>query len=39
MGLWNLYFLTKLYLFHTGQMKPVWILNIALALLLVAPME
>lgn len=39
MGLWNLYFLAKLYLFHTGQMKPIWILNIVFALLLVAPME
>ncbi|WP_454055837.1 cellulose biosynthesis protein BcsG [Cupriavidus sp. Marseille-Q8015] len=39
MGLWNLYFLTKLYLFHTGQMKPLWLLNLLFALLLVAPME
>src|SRR5690349_2065616 len=39
MGLWNLYFLAKLYLFHTGQMKPIWLLNIVFALLLVAPME
>ena len=39
MGIWNLYFLAKLYLFHTGQMKPIWLLNILLALLLVAPME
>jgi len=39
MGIWNLYFLAKLYLFHTGQMKPIWILNIVFALLLAAPME
>ncbi|MEN7526448.1 cellulose biosynthesis protein BcsG [Cupriavidus sp. DL-D2] len=39
MGLWNLYFLVKLYLFHTGQMHPIWLVNIVFALLLVAPME
>jgi len=39
MGLWNLYFLAKLYLFHTGQMHPIWILNLGFALLLVVPME
>jgi len=39
MGLWNLYFLAKLYLFHTGQMKPIWLLNTLFALLLVMPME
>ncbi|SDC84866.1 cellulose synthase operon protein YhjU [Cupriavidus sp. YR651] len=39
MGLWNLYFLAKLYLFHTGQLHPQWLFNIALALLLVVPME
>lgn len=39
MGLWNLYFLAKLYLFHTGQMQPIWLLNLVFALLLVVPME
>lgn len=39
MGLWNLYFLAKLYLFHAGQMHPIWISNLVFALLLVAPME
>ena len=36
MGLWNLYFLAKIYLFHTGQMQPIWLLNLVFALLLAA---
>ncbi|MEK7321194.1 MAG: cellulose biosynthesis protein BcsG, partial [Pseudomonadota bacterium] len=39
MGLWNLYFLAKIYLFHTGQMQPIWLLNLVFALLLVIPLE
>ncbi|WP_340526969.1 cellulose biosynthesis protein BcsG, partial [Cupriavidus necator] len=35
MGLWNLYFIAKLYLFHAGRLQPQWLLNLLLALALV----
>lgn len=39
MGIWNLYFLLKLYLFHIGRIAPIWLPNILLALLLVLPIR
>lgn len=39
MGLWNLYFAAKLYLFAIGQVQPRWLLNILFALWLVLPVE
>lgn len=36
MTIWNLYFLLKLYLFAVGQVKPLWVANIVLALALAA---
>jgi cellulose synthase operon protein YhjU len=35
MGLWNLYFAAKLYLFSLGKIAPLWLFNLAFALLLV----
>jgi len=34
MGIWNLYFLAKLYLFHSGRLEPNWVLNLLFAVLL-----
>ncbi|MCT9123382.1 cellulose biosynthesis protein BcsG [Cupriavidus gilardii] len=39
MGLWNLYFAAKLYLFAIGQVQPRWLLNLLFALWLVLPLE
>ncbi len=39
MGLWNLYFAAKLYLFTIGQVQPRWLLNLLFALWLVLPLE
>ena len=39
MGLWNLYFAAKLYLFAIGQGQPRWLLNLLFALWLVLPLE
>ncbi|PLZ03111.1 cellulose biosynthesis protein BcsG [Burkholderia sp. WAC0059] len=39
MGLWNLYFAAKLYLFAVGKLQPVWWMNIAFALALLAPIR
>ncbi|MGF6778214.1 cellulose biosynthesis protein BcsG [Paraburkholderia sp. GAS334] len=36
MTLWNLYFIGKLYLFAAGHLKPLWIANIAFAVVLAA---
>ncbi|MBP0637904.1 cellulose biosynthesis protein BcsG [Cupriavidus sp. AcVe19-6a] len=35
MGIWNLYFIAKLYLFYLGRLHPQWLLNLLFALLLV----
>lgn len=35
MGIWNLYFIAKLYLFHAGRLQPQWLLNLLFALVLV----
>lgn len=37
MGLWNLYFAAKLYLFTTGRLQPVWWMNLLFALALLVP--
>lgn len=34
MGIWNLYFIVKLYLFHIGRVEPQWLLNLLFALAL-----
>lgn len=34
MGIWNLYFIVKLYLFHIGRVEPQWLLNVLFALAL-----
>lgn len=39
MGIWNLYFLAKLWLFHTGHLQPHWLTNLVFALFLAVPME
>lgn len=39
MGLWNLYFAAKLYLYAIGQVQPRWLLNLLFALLLVLPLR
>jgi len=39
MGIWNLYFAAKLYLFAIGQVQPRWLLNLLFALWLVLPVE
>lgn len=39
MGLWNLYFIAKLYLFATGRLQPAWLLNLLFALALVMPLH
>ncbi|MGY6164124.1 cellulose biosynthesis protein BcsG [Paraburkholderia strydomiana] len=36
MSIWNLYFLSKLYLFSAGHLHPVWFANIAFAVALAA---
>ena len=38
MGLWNLYFIAKLYLWSTGSVHPVWWLNLLFALALLVPL-
>lgn len=37
MGLWNLYFLAKLYLSAVGKLQPVWWLNLLFAIALLVP--
>jgi cellulose synthase operon protein YhjU len=39
MGLWNLYFVAKLYLFSLGKLQADWLLNILFALALLAPLK
>ncbi|RDI99559.1 cellulose biosynthesis protein BcsG [Dyella solisilvae] len=39
MGLWNLYFIVKIYLAFTGKLMPVWWLNILFALVLIVPLH
>jgi cellulose synthase operon protein YhjU len=39
MGFWNLYFAAKLYLFATGDLKPIWWLNLLFALALIVPLQ
>ncbi|HKT99251.1 MAG TPA: cellulose biosynthesis protein BcsG [Paraburkholderia sp.] len=39
MGLWNLYFLAKLYLFSLGKLKADWLLNILFAFALLVPVK
>ncbi|TWG86740.1 cellulose synthase operon protein YhjU [Cupriavidus gilardii J11] len=39
MGIWNLYFAAKLYLFAIGQVQPRWLLNLLFALVLVLPLR
>ncbi len=38
MGLWNLYFAAKIYLYFAGSLTPAWWLNLLLALGLVVPL-
>lgn len=39
MGLWNLYFLAKLYLYSIGTLKPEWWMNFAFVILLLVPLH
>jgi cellulose synthase operon protein YhjU len=39
MGLWNLYFIAKIYLASIGTLKPIWWLNLLFALLLLIPLQ
>jgi len=39
MGLWNLYFLAKLYLYSAGTLKPEWWMNFAFVILLLVPLR
>ncbi|WP_321817126.1 MULTISPECIES: cellulose biosynthesis protein BcsG [unclassified Paraburkholderia] len=39
MGLWNLYFAAKLYLFSLGKLQIVWLLNILFAVALLVPLH
>jgi cellulose synthase operon protein YhjU len=39
MGLWNLYFIAKLYLFSVGSIQPAWWLNLLFALALLVPLQ
>lgn len=39
MGIWNLYFAAKLYLFFAGKLDPAWWLNLLLAAALVVPLR
>ncbi|WP_322029553.1 cellulose biosynthesis protein BcsG [Paraburkholderia sp. J76] len=39
MGLWNLYFLAKLYLYSVGTLKPEWWMNFAFVVLLLVPLH
>lgn len=39
MGLWNLYFIAKLYLYSLGKLKADWLLNILLAIALLLPVK
>ncbi len=39
MGLWNLYFAAKLYLFSLGKLQVIWLLNILFAIALLVPLH
>ncbi|MFP3758189.1 cellulose biosynthesis protein BcsG, partial [Cupriavidus sp. SIMBA_020] len=39
MGLWNLYFAAKLYLYALGTFSPLWLLNIVFAAALLVPLH
>lgn len=39
MGLWNLYFAAKLYLYALGKFSPLWLLNIVFAAALLVPLH
>ncbi len=39
MGLWNLYFIAKLYLYSLGKLKADWLLNILFVIALLLPVK